>query len=144
MKNFSEATATKPQIKISLCIRPVGEPHTRIKICDNLIFDGIISSRLYLEHLHDLLMPLDFSIELRDKTYTLDQETAVIVDEILVDGISIVPEMSHYFRYENDHGFREPTCYLGFNGVWSLNTGVCFYRWWHEVTGQGWLLEPTS
>lgn len=144
MKNFSEVTATRPDIKISLHLRPIGSPHARIIISDQTLFDGIIESDLCLEHDHDLLTPLDFSIELRDKKYSLEYETAIIVDKILVDDISIIPELSHLFHYENDHDFTDPTCYLGFNGIWSLGTSDCFYRWWHQATGQGWLLEPTS
>lgn len=144
MKNFSEVTATRSRLKIALWLRPVGEPWAVIKSCDDLIFNGIIKDDICLDVDHDLMTPLSLSIELKDKTYSLDHETAIIVNKITVDDISIIPEMSHHFHYENDHGFTDPTCYLGFNGIWRLDTQQCFYRWWHRATGQGWLLSPTA
>lgn len=144
MKNFSEATATKSDIEISLHLRPIGEPCVRVKVCDIVIVDDVIKCDTEFKHCHDLLTPLDFSIELYDKKYSLEFETAIIVDKMMIDGISIIPEMSHLFEYVNDHDFTEPTCYLGFNGIWRLDTKDCFYQWWHQQSGQGWLLKPRS
>lgn len=45
-------------------------------------------------------------------------------DRVIIDGIEILP------RYD----------YLADNGVLSIQEP--FYRWLHQVTGQGWLLEP--
>lgn len=45
-------------------------------------------------------------------------------DQVTVDGIEVLP------RYQ----------YLAVNG--RLTILVPFYQWYHEVSGQGWLLKP--
>jgi hypothetical protein len=45
-------------------------------------------------------------------------------DTVTVDGIEILP------KYQ----------YLAVNG--KLNIPVPFYQWYHQVSGQGWLLRP--
>lgn len=144
MKTFSEATATRLDIAISIHLIPIGEPKIQVMINDDILFDDILRSPIHLNYQHGLLEPLDFSIQLCDKKYTLEYETAIIVDKVMIDGISMIPEMTHHFHYENDHGFSDPTSYIGFNGIWKLDTRECFYRWWHQVSGQGWLLYPTE
>jgi len=126
-----------------MCLRPIGLPWAKIDINGTTIMSGIMTETTYLTHLTDASVPLVLSIELKHKQYSLDHETAIVVDRLDVDSISIVPEMTHRFCYENDHSFTSPTSYLGFNGIWKLDTGDCFYRWWHRCSGQGWLLEPT-
>jgi hypothetical protein len=49
---------------------------------------------------------------------------------------------SHLATYKNDQNVTQPTNYLGFNGTWNLKINEPFYRWRHNITGQGWLLEP--
>jgi len=45
-------------------------------------------------------------------------------DTVLIDGVEILPKYS----------------YMSNNGTLEINEP--FYRWYHRVSGQGWLLEP--
>lgn len=144
MKNFSQATAIDHSLKVLICLQPVGQPWVRVGLGQKNVLDQIIDQPTQLVYYCDLLTPLDICVELKHKTYSLEHETAIIVDRLDVDLISLVPKMTYCFVYDNDHEFLSPTNYLGFNGTWRLNTAIPFYRWWHQQSGQGWLLEPTA
>jgi hypothetical protein len=144
MKNFLEATATRADLQISLHLKPIGAPFVQVIIGNYPVYDGVITAPTRIEHRHDLLHPLILSIKLSGKEYSLEHETAIVVDKIYINKISLVPEMTHHFCYDNDHGWTAPTSYIGFNGIWKLDTVDCFYRWWHTQSGQGWLLAPTA
>ena len=58
------------------------------------------------------------SIGLHDSLIFCDTDT------VIIDGIEILPKYN----------------YLAKNGV--LTIPEPFYRWYHRITGQGWLLEP--
>ena len=78
------------------------------------------------------------------KQYDQYRETAVIIDQLAIDGFDIIPTWTQLATYHNDHDSRGPTAYLGFNGTWRLQIDRPFYQWRHAVTGLGWLLAPTS
>ena len=77
-------------------------------------------------------------IELQNKQYSLEYETAVII-RLSIDDIDIVPKYDYLADYINDHDNHDPTSYLGFNGKWTLTIDRAFYHWLHVHSGQGWL-----
>jgi hypothetical protein len=79
-------------------------------------------------------------IELSNKHYTLEYETAVIIKQLSVDNIDLLSKV-YLADYVNDHNNTSPTSYLGFNGKWTLTFDKPFYRWLHQHSGQGWLLS---
>ena len=99
-------------------------------------------SSVLCEHEFDILSSLVIEIEIFDKDYENDPDAAVIIDSITIDGIGIMPDFLQYSRYFNDKNWTEPTTHLGFNGVWHFVIPEAFYRWYHKVNGQGWLLYP--
>ena len=75
-----------------------------------------------------------------NKVYTTEYETAVIIKRLSIDNINIIPEYTHCAEYNNDHGFTDPTSYIGFNGKWALTFDRPFYQWLHQAHNQGWLI----
>lgn len=136
MKTYSDLPDTKLHIQLSLEV--VGNPECRVGIDDDII-DYRLSQAIILDYYRDLTDIFSINIELINKEYTEEYETAIILG-LSVDGINIVPEYTHLAHYDNDHGFKDPTNYLGFNGKWTLTFDRPFYQWLHQAQNQGWLI----
>jgi hypothetical protein len=146
MKKFSDLLDIDPKIELDLMIRARtdnGIPHCRARINHEVLHDGILDHARSWRRQCDLLQPIDLEISMWGKQYDQYRETAVIIEQLTIDGFDIVPGWTHLATYDNDHDCQEPTAYLGFNGTWRLLIDQPFYRWRHAVTGQGWLLTPT-
>ena len=145
MKNFLDLLAIDPVIEISMRLTPIvdnGVP-TAIVTHNNLtVFESALAEpvTLHFTHLH-ILDPLKISVELKNKKYNADVETAIIVDSLMIDNFELVPQYTHLLKYVNDHNNTCSTNYLGFNGVWTLDTSEPFYHWKHKILGNGWLLQ---
>ena len=136
MNNYLDLLDTETDIQIKVKLSVIGSPDFSVTIADNQWnnqCDIIVD--------HNLLTPFDIEIELKNKYYTTEYETAVIIDSISVDNIIIIPTYCHLANYQNDHNNNDPTNYLGFNGTWTLTIDRPFYHWLHQVQGQGWLLS---
>ena len=144
MNKFSELQAT--DLELELVIQPIGDhgwPCVTVEIQDQKIWDGRLTQTLCYRGQWPLLDPIGISITLRDKVYqSAPGDTAVRLQKLDIDGLAVIPTYAHLAQYHNDHGQGRATDYLGFNGQWSLHIPRPFYQWWHEITGQGWLLKP--
>lgn len=139
MKTYSDLQAIDSQLHCHLQLEPVGTPEVAAII--NGVYGGGKLFKPVEFNVHvDLLKPFTIEIQLQNKTYSTDQETAVIIKQLKIDGIDLVPRFDYLAQYINDHDFKDPTNYLGFNGKWTLTIDRPFYQWLHQVTGQGWLL----
>ena len=147
MNNFSELLDTDHQIKITIRLEVIGDngfPGASIRVNNDVVeYLRLLES---VEHIFDvpLMDVVDIEISMIDKLYSQDQETAVIIKSIDIDGFEIVPGWTHLAIYDSERGLQGPTSYLGINGSWKLSIDRPFYQWRHDVTGQGWLLEPIS
>ena len=83
---------------------------------------------------------INIDIIMSDKHYSLEYETAAIIRQLSIDNIDIIPRYEYLADYDNDHDFKNPTNYLGFNGKWTLTIDLPFYHWLHKHSGQGWLI----
>lgn len=147
MKNFSDLLAINADIEIKISVTPIcrnGNPRCRILINNQVWYDDVLSGAQYLSSRVGLTDAICITVEMSDKVYSQERETAVVIDQITIDGFEIVPDWTHLARYENDHDANGPASYLGYNGCWTLEINEPFHRWRHRVTGQGWLLEPTT
>ena len=140
MKTYSDLQDIDPHINIRINLRPVGRPDNRIKVNHDLIGYTGLSDNIQLDYRVGLLDNITISIELLNKQYTTEYETAIIIDNITVDNIELIPKYDYLAEYVNDHDFKDPTSYLGFNGKWTLTIDRPFYHWLHEHSGQGWLI----
>jgi hypothetical protein len=147
MKQFSDLLDIEFTITVAITLQPIvenGAPLIRMICNDSVLFDNQLWQEQTWTHAVKLLDHIDLCIELHDKTYSEAHETAVIIKSMMIDRFEIVPSWTHLATYQNDQNNRNPTAYLGFNGVWQFKIDEPFYRWHHRVTGQGWLLEPTT
>ncbi len=130
MKTYSELPVTK--LKLDIELELIGTPEFTLQVGPHTEYN----STYYL----DLLTPFSVIIELHNKVYTTEYETAVIIKRLCIDNVSIIPEYTHYSQYDNDHQFTNPTSYIGFNGKWTLTFDRPFYQWLHQAQNQGWLI----
>lgn len=140
MKNYSDLQDINTRLDLHIELELIGTPDFTIGI-NNIINDyNGLSDNIVLDYQFDLFDLFDINIKLRNKIYTLEYETAIIIKNISIDNINIIPKYDYLAEYVNDHDFKDPTSYLGFNGKWRLTTDRPFYHWLHQRTGQGWLI----
>jgi hypothetical protein len=142
MKNFLDLLATDLHLDLVLGLEPVGIPDSEIWINQILVHQGPITQPILVMRQLPLTSGFAVSIKLKNKIYTADQEVAIVLNRLCVDDFDVIPNHTHLARYVNDHNVDSPTSYLGFNGEWRLEITQPFYQWQHQVTGQGWLLQP--
>jgi hypothetical protein len=131
MKNYSDLTDT--EIRIDIQFELIGKPEFRV--------NGSVQTQNNFTYCVDLLTPFSVAIELYNKHYTTEYETAVIIKRLSIDNIEMIPKYDYLAEYINDHNHNNPTNYLGFNGKWSLTIDRPFYQWLHLHSGQGWLIS---
>ena len=139
MKTYSDLKDIDTNLCCQLILEPVGNPEVSVIIGDTYGGGKLFHSVKFDVNL-DLIMPFCIEIELKNKIYSTEYETAVVIKRLQIDGIDLVPEFDYLADYDNDHGFKDPTNYLGFNGKWALTFDRPFYQWLHQATAQGWLL----
>ena len=142
MKNFLDLLDTDLHLDLVFIVEPIGCPDVEIRINQQLIHQGQLSESVTVSKQLPLLSGFLISVRLKNKVYTSESETAVILTKLSIDGFDIIPRFTHLAQYTNDHDFTEPTSYVGFNGEWRLEVTKPFYQWQHEITSQGWLFQP--
>jgi hypothetical protein len=145
MNNFSELQATKINLPVVILVEPVFDtqsPEIMVTVAHQVLFSGQLTQPVTLSCCVDLLSQFEISIELINKDDHKDHTSAVVIAQLIIDSHDLVPQWSHLAHYSNDKNYNLPTTHLGFNGSWKLDINEPFYRWWHRVTGQGWLLLP--
>ena len=145
MNNFSELQATKINLPVVIVLDPIYQtqaPCITVTAATQVLFHGNLLDSITLTWDIDLLRTFDISIELNDKNDQVDHTSAVIVSQLTIDSHNLVPQWSHLAQYTNEKNYNLPTTHLGFNGNWKITVDKPFYQWWHQVTGQGWLLTP--
>ena len=126
MKNFYEATVTKPNLKLQvvLTVKPVGNVKARLQI-NGASWTTEITKEEQFRHDINLTDPIDVQIQI-NRTYPEALEI-----ELTVDGHKVLP------LYQIALGIS--TCYIDNNNSWSVKIPN-FYSWYHETTGQGWII----
>ena len=142
MKNFLDLLDTDLHLDLKLTAEPVGTPDVEIWLNQQLIHQGQLLESFTVSTQLPLLSGFLISVKLKNKVYSLESETAVVLTKLSIDGFDLVPNFTHLAQYTNDHDFTEPTSYVGFNGEWRLEVTKPFYQWRHEITSQGWLFQP--
>jgi len=140
MKTYLDLQDIDTDLNLSIRLRPIGNPNIWVKVNHDLIGYTRLSESIQLDYQIGLLDNIDIRIELHAKEYNNINETAIIIDNISVDNIVIIPKYDYLAKYVNDHNFKNPTNYLGFNGKWTLTIDQPFYHWLHQHSGQGWLI----
>ena len=146
MKNYLDLLAIDdPGVTVELIINSIvdnGIPDLKISVNNRLLYDNKIDQKICVNTTIPLLSCLNVRIELENKLYAADKETAVIIESFKIDNYQIIGKHDDMVEYINDQNVEYRGFYLGFNGTWRFYIDKPFYRWHHYVTGQGWLLEP--
>ena len=140
MKTYSDLQAIDSRLHLHIELEPVGTPDITVSVNDVLGDYPGLSDTIILDYHVDLLDLFAVNIELSNKHYTTEYETAVIIKRLSIDNIELIPQYDYLARYINDHDNDNPTSYLGFNGKWTLTIDRPFYHWLHQHSGQGWLI----
>ena len=125
MKNFSEALATKPNLKltIKLVLTPIGENiPCWVSINNETVFDQNISNVQTITGDIDLLDPINIRIKIQR------EHPQAIQVMLVVDGYEVLPKYLHCAT--------PPINYIDTNEEWSFSIPE-FYAWHHTITGQG-------
>lgn len=138
MNTFSDLQAI--DLELALWVQPMGNPLLKISINDDVVYHGNLAHLLEIRRQLPLLQPFAVTVELLDKDYHSNQETAVVIKQLTVDGFELIPQWNHLSTYDNDHQNDTPTHYLGFVGTWCLKVDRPFYQWYHLASNQGMLL----
>ena len=126
MKNFYEATVTRPvlTIPIKLTLDPLGVLPCMVKINGSVIYENTISSSQIILKESALTDDINISIQI----YRNHPDALKI--SLIIDDHDILPLYQHLAN--------PPTCYLDSNNIWTFGI-PSFYPWIHEITGQGWI-----
>lgn len=127
MKNFYEATAIKPDLKLKMVLelKAIEICPCKIYVNDRLEFyGGLVGNNCFIYE-----FGLENSISLRIE---IDRQhpQAIEITNLSVDDYQILPKYLHVAD--------PPTNYLDLTGTWSLQI-PSFYPWFHQLTGQGWI-----
>jgi hypothetical protein len=128
MKNFYEATIIKPDLKLKMILdlEAISICPCQIKINDSLEFYGdLVGKNTFIKHL-PLTEPITVEIIVERQ-----HPQAIEIVRLTIDGYEVMPL---YLNQSNP-----PTNYLNFTGSWFLKISD-FYPWYHEITGQGWII----
>jgi hypothetical protein len=139
MKTYSDLQDIDTRLHLQLELILVGQPTALVMINDNQIGCSTSNESLIIDNFLPLMDTINIGIILSDKQYTTEYESAVIIKRLSIDNINIIPKYDYLAEYINDHDFKNPTNYLGFNGKWTLTIDRPFYHWLHKHSGQGWL-----
>jgi hypothetical protein len=141
MKNYSDLLDINTRLRLHIELEPVGTPDITVSVNDIINDYPGLSDNIILDYYIDLLEPFSVNIELRNKHYTTEYETAVVIKRLSVDGIDLIPKYDYLAEYINDHNKNVPASYLGYNGKWTLTFDCPFYQWLHRSSKQGWLIN---
>jgi hypothetical protein len=147
MNNFLDLLDTDQHIDLTVKLRAIcdnGAPGVSLRVNNDVIEYLQLTTAVE----HQFKLPLQDTVEIEvimlNKIYSEHKETAVIIESVRIDNFEIVPQWTHLAQYQSERGPQGPTSYIGINGSWKLSVDRPFYQWRHQVTGQGWLLEPVS
>lgn len=140
MNTYSDLQDIDSRLQLHIELEPVGTPDVTVSVNGFANHYPRLSNNVVLDYHIGLLDLFSIDIELRNKHYTTEYETAVVIRKLSIDNIELVPKYDCLAEYHNDHNNDNPTSYLGFNGKWMLAFDRPFYHWLHQHSGHGWLI----
>ena len=139
MKNFLELTDTNHTLNNTITVRPYYDksaPSVIIQHDDFVLYTGTlpeVRSFTFNCNLRDLY---SINVSLTYKDEDSEPESAVIVEQFIVDDIPLLPKYMLHSEYDASD---DPTTHLDKLGTWCMKFDQPFYQWYHNVSGQGWL-----
>ena len=126
MKNFYEATVTRPNLRLEVILRvkPVGTVLARMQINDASWATEVAGEKVF-KHEIGITEPIDIQIQIQRN------HPEALEIELEIDGHKLLPLYQHLAS--------PATCYIDSNKLWKFHIPN-FYPWLHEITGQGWII----
>jgi hypothetical protein len=93
MKTYSDLKDIDTRLRLHIELEPVGTPDVTTTINGFVNHYPGLSSSINLDYYIDLLDLFSVNIELSNKHYTLEYETAIIIKRLSVDNIDLIPKM---------------------------------------------------
>lgn len=146
MKRFSDLLDIDVEVPVRVGLDPVchnGAPRCHVRVNGDSVLNAVLSHSVWVCSAASMLAPITIEVEMQDKQYDQDLETAIVISCLQIDGIDIVPRFTHLSTYHNERAQCQHTNYLGFNGTWRLHIDSALYPWLHRASDQGWLLRPS-
>ena len=133
-------------VDIEILLKPVGQPRCRISI-DDQRQDLTVRQETWVKLFYQGHGTARVSIQQYGKD-ELDPSTALIIDEVKLNGISnpkFVYQGIYYPDYPkhllgSDKVLHHQN-YLSWNGVWHLDFTVPIYTWIHKTLDLGWIYD---
>jgi hypothetical protein len=97
MNTFSDLQAI--DLELALWVQPMGNPLLKISINDDVVYHGNLAHLLEIRRQLPLLQPFAVTVELLDKDYHSNQETAVVIKQLTVDGFELIPQWNHVVHW---------------------------------------------
>ena len=124
MKNFLELQDTKSELAVSV----------QLKIHGTVEYYASINRIQFIDRT-EITVPLHSEIVLIVQLQEFEQGSSGIeIEKFTVNGLEILPKYLHLAD--------PPTNYIDEYGLWRFAIPAHFYSWYHNITGQGWLLTP--
>jgi hypothetical protein len=126
MKNFYEATVTRPALKVEvfLTLTPIGDVPCRLYINGEQHLNITITEPMSLSCSVPLIEPIDIQVQIQ-RSHPKALQIA-----LAIDSFEVLPLYQHLALPQ--------TCYIDSNEIWQFKINS-FYPWLHETTGQGWI-----
>jgi hypothetical protein len=129
MKNFSEATAIKPALRINGKIKLTPSvTHIRCLVIVN--GTSIFNDWLREEANLDFDLPIDANTNISIQAVCQHWDEYVDI-QVLLEDFEIIPKFQQFANPETNR--LDSNCQS-----WRLQT-LNFYTWLHKITGQGWI-----
>lgn len=128
MKNFCEAMVIRNKLTLLVIIelKSINNCWCKVEVNGELIHQGAMFATSELRQHVPLNEPLHIKI-----TSNNEHNQAIDIKKITVDGFEVMPLYQAHAK--------PSTSYLDKSTEWEINI-PSFYPWYHEITGQGWII----
>lgn len=124
MKTFSDLLAidTSELLHVTASVRVQGQ------VTYDFMINGVRTFDIKLPLLSDLVIACNVQ--------HLEEGSGLEIVQVTVNGLEIMPIYLHLSVPQ--------TSFLNIAGRWEFKIPAPFYTWYHNTTGQGWLLDPNK
>lgn len=143
MKTFCDLLATETSISIEMELRPEFELFApQVTVAVNGVLDSFeLRSLRCLQWQVPLLDLIDIKIQVEHDD-RLDHRRGVEIARVDIDKKILMPQHCRLAELSDNLVQYAPTNHIVQHGCWSLRIDRPFYQWYHDISKQGWLLEP--
>jgi hypothetical protein len=136
---------------VEITLEPIGTPDVKIQVGEQVVHAQLDTVFTFKFDKALAAGPLKITVEMLNKSDT-DGTTAVIIKDVVLNSITdqkIAWSGVYYPKYPERWASTQSNLkqsivaatYLGWNGVWELDTTVPVFTWIHQTRGLGWIFD---